>query len=132
MADGSVYMGGARVATSTVANGTQTDHVLKVTTVAADGVATGSASSATKTSVDSATASTSILAANTARRGATITNTDANDLYLDLSGGTASTTSYSVKIATEGYYELPYGYTGAVTGAWGADGAGAALVTEFE
>lgn len=86
----------------------------------------------TKTSVNSAAVSTTILAANTARLGATITNTDGNALDLDLSGGTASTTSYSVQIAPGGYFELPSPvYTGKITGIWTADGSGAALVTEF-
>lgn len=72
-----------------------------------------------------------ILAANGNRKGASITNTDANVLYLDLSGGTASSTSFSVLIPTNGYFEVPFGYTGAITGIWAADGAGSALVTEF-
>jgi hypothetical protein len=90
------------------------------------GCATGA-----KTAVDSGTSSVAILAANPDRVGAIIANTDANALYLDLSGGTASSTSYTVTVATGEYYELPYGYTGAVTGIWAVDGTGQALVTEF-
>lgn len=85
----------------------------------------------TKSAVASATGSTTILLANAARKGATITNTDANALYLDLSGGTASSTNFSVSIAANGYYEVPFGYAGLITGAWAADGSGSALVTEF-
>lgn len=85
----------------------------------------------TKTAVNSGTGSVNILASNANRKGATITNTDANALYLDLSGGTASSTSFSVAIAANGYYEVPFGFTGLITGIWAADGAGAALVTEF-
>ena len=84
-----------------------------------------------KTSVNSGIASVTILALNANRKGATITNTDANALLLDLSGGTASSTSFSVSIPANGYYEVPFGYTGLITGIWAADGAGAALVTEF-
>lgn len=84
-----------------------------------------------KTSVNSGTGSVTILASNAARKGATITNTDANVLYLDLSGGTASSTSYSVPVSSAGFYTVPFGYTGAITGIWAADGSGAALVTEF-
>lgn len=86
---------------------------------------------AAKTSVASGTASVTILAANANRRGATISNTDANILYLDLSGGTASATSFTVAVAANGYYEVPFGYTGLITGVWAVDGTGAALVTEF-
>jgi hypothetical protein len=86
----------------------------------------------TKSTVNSGIASANILASNASRKGATITNTDANVLYLDLSGGTASSTSYSVAVASGGFYELPWPtYTGLITGIWAADGAGAALVTEF-
>lgn len=85
----------------------------------------------TKSSVNSGVASVTILASNASRKGATITNTDANALYLDLSGGTASSTSYSVAVSSAGYYEVPFGYTGLITGIWAADGTGAALVTEL-
>lgn len=85
----------------------------------------------TKSAVNSGTSSVTILASNANRKGATVTNTDANALYLDLSGGTASSTSFSVAIAANGYYEVPFGYTGLITGIWAADGAGQALVTEF-
>jgi hypothetical protein len=85
----------------------------------------------TKTSVNSGTSSVTILASNANRKGATVFNTDANALYLDLSGGTASSTSFTVSVATNAYYEVPFGYTASITGIWAADGAGAALVTEF-
>lgn len=108
-------------------------YIQQVQTVNADGSDPNApVSSATVTSVDSATASTNILAANAARKGAIITNTDENSLYLDLSGGTASATNYSVELATDGTYQVPFGYTGAITGIWAVDGTGAALVTEFE
>lgn len=89
----------------------------------------------TKTSVNSGTTSVTILAANANRKGASISNTDANTLYLDLSGGTASATSFTAAMGGGStlptYYEVPYGYTGAITGVWAVDGTGAALVTEF-
>lgn len=82
-------------------------------------------------SVASGTASVTILAANTARKGATIVNTDANILRLDMSGGTASATRYTYALTTGQFCEVPFGYSGAITGIWDADGAGSALVTEF-
>jgi hypothetical protein len=89
------------------------------------------ASTSAVTSVASAAADTTILAANTLRKGASVYNTDANPLQLLLSTGTASATNFSVQIASNGYYEVPFGYTGIIKGIWTVDGAGAALVTEY-
>lgn len=83
------------------------------------------------TSVASGIVSVAILAANAARKGAVIVNTDANTLYLDLSGGTASAARHTRALAQNEAYEVPFGYSGAITGVWAADGTGAALVTEF-
>ncbi|UZJ58562.1 hypothetical protein OKW98_18465 [Pseudomonas sp. KU26590] len=80
------------------------------------------------TSVTSAAANTTLLAANAARRGATIFNESTSVLYLKL-GSASSITSYTVIIAANGYYEVPFGYTGAITGLW-ASANGAARVTE--
>mgnify|MGYP001615376110 CR=1 FL=1 len=89
-------------------------------------------SSGALTSVASAATSTTILAANAKRKGATFVNTDANALCLRLDGGTATTTTaFNVRIIQNAYFELPFGYTGLVTGIWEADGAGAANVCEF-
>lgn len=87
--------------------------------------------SAAITSVDSGATSVTLLAANANRKGATITNTDANALYINMAGGTASATAYSVALALGGTYSVPSGYTGAITGIWALDGTGTALVTEY-
>lgn len=58
---------------------------------------------------------TSILALNVNRLGATIYNEGTAICYMIL-GSTATTTSYTLQIAVGGYYELPFGYTGAVAG----------------
>lgn len=94
-------------------------------------VAEEPASTGTVTSVASAATSTTLLAANAARKGATIYNTDANAVKILLAAGTASATNFSVSIAANGYYEVPFGYTGIITGIWDVDGAGAALITQF-
>jgi hypothetical protein len=89
-------------------------------------------STGTHSSVASATSSTTILASNANRKGARIYNTDANALYLDLSGGTAVAASRAqVKLATDEGYDLPFGVTGLITGIWAGDGAGVASVVEF-
>ena len=79
----------------------------------------------------SAAADTLVLAANANRQGAAITNTDENPLRLLLSTGVASATNFTVSVASGGYYEVPFGYTGQIRGIWDADGTGGALVTEF-
>lgn len=60
-----------------------------------------------------------ILAANTARLGATVYNDSANVLYLALSA-TTSTTSYTVQLPAGAYYEVPSfdgrPYSGIITG----------------
>lgn len=83
----------------------------------------------TQTSVAGSASSVSILAANASRKGATIANDSTAILYLKL-GTTASTTSYSAKMQPDDYYELPYGYIGAVDGIWSA-AAGNARITEL-
>ncbi len=86
----------------------------------------------THSTVPSAATSTTLLAANLRRKGATIFNTDANSLSVNLAGGTATTTTaFHVLLAQNTYFEVPFGYTGLITGIWAGDGAGAANVCEF-
>jgi hypothetical protein len=59
-----------------------------------------------------------------------IENTDANRLHVLLNSGTASTTAYSFSLATNANM-IVEGYTGQVVGIWAADGAGAAMLTEY-
>lgn len=87
-------------------------------------------STSTKANVAGSASSVTILAANTARRGASIWNDSSAILYLDLTGGTASATSCSVKLIADAFYEVPFGYTGLITGLW-ASATGSARVTEF-
>jgi hypothetical protein len=82
--------------------------------------------------VASAAASTSLLAANAKRKGGSIFNTDANALCIRMDGGTATTTTgFNVRLVQNAYFEIPVGYTGAITGIWEADGAGAANISEY-
>ena len=91
---------------------------------------------ATVTSVAAAFATTQLLAANTSRRGATIYNDSATHLHVQL-GSTATLSSFTVVLQgittnVGGYYEVPAGYTGAVSGYWGTAGpTGNARVTEI-
>lgn len=90
------------------------------------------ASSSAQTTVNDNAASVTILAANSARRGATIINDSTATLYLRLSSSSATTTNYTVQIVTNAYYEVPFQYTGEITGIWASDpNTGAARVTEL-
>lgn len=85
----------------------------------------------TYSTVASSASSVALLSANTRRAGASIQNTSTAILYLLLGGGTATaTTAHSVQIPSNGYYEVPYGFTGAISGIW-ASANGSANITEF-
>lgn len=82
------------------------------------------------TSVADTDTNTTLLASNAARLGATIYNESTVDLHAKL-GATASLTSYTIKIAPSGYYEVPFGYTGIIDGIWTSNASGNARMTEL-
>lgn len=84
----------------------------------------------TTSNVSRSNANQTFLASNTARKGATIYNDSGANVYVKLAA-TASTTSFSVQIASQAYYEVPFNYTGIIDGIWGSNGAGAARITEL-
>lgn len=91
----------------------------------------GTASEATLSKVDSAATSATLLAANGARRGVILYNSDANALLLKY-GATASATSYTYRILGGQTWEMPGPiYTGIIDGIWEADGSGSAFLTEM-
>jgi len=73
-------------------------------------------------------ASTLLLAANAARKGATIFNT-AQTVFVAL-GQTPTTSIYATKIPSSSYYEVPYNYTGSINAIAAASGQ-AVNVQEF-
>lgn len=78
------------------------------------------------------TASTTLLAANTARLGASIYNDSSAVLYVSL-GATCTTTSFTVIVPPSGFYESTppaNPYVGIITGVW-ASATGNARVTEL-
>lgn len=84
------------------------------------------------TSVASVATSTTLLAANANRIGVTIHNSDANALFVKYGATATTTTSYTVKIASDGYWEMPNPiYRGILDGIWAADGSGSAQITEL-
>ncbi len=92
----------------------------------------GGSATGTKSNVAGSASSVTILASNTSRKGAIIYNDSTAVLYLDLSGGTAASTSYSVQLPANAYFELPGPnvYNGAITGIW-SSATGNARVTEW-
>lgn len=79
-------------------------------------------------SVESSASSVQLVAARRGRRGCCIFNDSTQVLYVKL-GTTASTSSFTVKMAAGDYYETPFGYTGAIDGIW-ASANGNARITE--
>lgn len=69
------------------------------------------------TSVASAIVTTPLLASNPNRRGFTIYNESTQILYLALFA-TASLTAYTLQMVPGSYFEVPFRYTGAVSGIW--------------
>lgn len=90
----------------------------------------GTSSTGTLSNVSGSASSVTLLASNTSRLGATIYNDSSAILYIKLNSGAATTTSFTYKAMPEAYYEVPFGYTGAITGIW-ASATGAARVEEF-
>jgi hypothetical protein len=93
------------------------------------------ADTGTVSSVASSASSVTLLAANTLRKGATITNDSTQVLYVKLAASAASTSSYTVALAGAAsapfaYYECPYAYSGEIRGIW-ASANGNARVTEL-
>lgn len=80
------------------------------------------------TSVAGSAASVTCLALNANRLGATIYNDSTADLYIKL-GATASVTSFTVKAFTDGFFTVPFGYTGVIDCIW-SSATGNARVTE--
>lgn len=69
-----------------------------------------------------------VLASNAARKGASVYNFSTATLYLAM-GTAASSASFSVAMASNSYFEVPFNYTGILTGQWTAAN-GSAHVTE--
>ncbi len=88
------------------------------------------AGTSTATNVASALVNTLILAANVGRLGATVYNDSNARLFLKL-GAVASTTSFTIELGPQDYYEVPFFYTGIIDGIWAPVASGDARVVEF-
>lgn len=101
-------------------------------TIATDDAIQQRPGTGTNSSVSASTSAGTLIASNSSRKGATIENNSTSaTLYVLLSGsGTVSSTVKSLTILAGSYYEVPFGYTGRITGVW-ASATGFASVTEF-
>ena len=70
-----------------------------------------------------------IAVSNANRKGLTVFNEGAGNLHITIGTATTSTSSYTIRLATGDYYELPYNYTGLIGGIFAT--AGTARVTEI-
>jgi hypothetical protein len=83
----------------------------------------------TPISVAASITSVTLLAANSVRKGAAIWNNSTANLYLEF-GAAAATNAFTVRLSAGGYYEIPFTYTGQISGIWDSAN-GVALVREF-
>lgn len=81
------------------------------------------------TSVAGSVSNVTLLASNASRIGATISNDSTSNLFLKL-GAIAASTSYTVKLSTDDFFEVPFGYTGIIDGIWSV-ASGDARITEL-
>jgi len=88
------------------------------------------AATSTLTNVSDTAVSTTLLASNASRLGATIYNDSTETLFVKF-GAAASSSSFTAKVFPDGYFEIPKRYTGIIDGIWAADAAGAARMTEL-
>src|SRR5258708_7827458 len=85
----------------------------------------------TLSSVGAAVANTQLLASNVNRKGFSVFNDSTAIMYLAFNA-TASTTSYTVQVSANGFFEMPTFpiYTGQINAVWSA-AAGSARITEI-
>ncbi len=112
-------------------NGTTWDRIRVANTgrLQVDVVSSPSPGTGTLANVSASVTSVTLIALNAARRGATIWNDSTDILYVKF-GSAATATSCTVKLVGDAFYEVPFGYTGIITGIW-ASATGAARVTEL-
>ena len=86
---------------------------------------------APSTSVALTTGASVVMAANNSRYGVSVSNPTAAICYLlTAASGTPSASLHQAAVPPGGYWECPFGYTGAIRGAL-STGSGSVLVTEF-
>lgn len=90
---------------------------------------------ATRSSINDVATSSTVLAANTARKGASFVNASTSLLYLKYGITATATTGHDVQIGSNEYFELPeYNgqvYKGRIDGIWSADASGSVNIVEY-
>lgn len=121
---------GRRIEIAAIGSGSDNDPY--ILSVGVDSGFTNSKSSnATLSNVSSSASNGTLLSQNTDRIGVLIFNDSTSILYLKY-GATASVSSYSVRMESGSYWEMPQPiFTGQIDGIW-ASANGAARVTELE
>lgn len=109
-------------------------NTTQLSTSSTQTVVTAKAATSTTVSVASSSTAATILAANANRLGATIANNSTSILYLTL-GASSTSTAFTATLAplatgVAAYYEVPFRYTGIITGQHGTASNGAVCVTE--
>lgn len=89
-----------------------------------------SSTSGTLSSVSGSVTQVTILAANSSRKGGTVYNDNTASTLKLACNSTVTSTSFTVALQPKDYWEIPYNYTGIITGIFSI-AAGAARVTEF-
>ncbi len=89
-----------------------------------------SAPSSSVAAVVASATNVTLLAANTARLGASLYNDSNKSVRVKL-GAVATLIDFTVEIVKGGYYEVPMGYTGIIDGIWVSAPSGDARVTEL-
>lgn len=100
-----------------------------VPVVIASDQTTPTSATATLSNVSNTAVNATLLSANASRKGAMIYNDSNLVLYVKF-GTTATTTSFTVRMASQAYYEVPFGYTGRIDGISTATD-GSARITEM-
>lgn len=114
-------------------NGTIIDVNMGNVSAGSQRVVIGGASTPSQSSVANNTGNVTLLFASSSRLGATIFNDDTAGTGATLKvklGTTASATSFTIAIAPQGYYEVPFNYTGRID-AIASAGTGSARITEI-
>lgn len=85
---------------------------------------------ATFSSVAASLTNVTLLAANPNRKRAILFMDGTSTAFVKF-GAVASTTSFSIKIPTQTYYELTFGYVGVIDAIWSGTINGSVRITEF-
>lgn len=124
--------GGLRIA-GTGSAGTAAPGVVTIQGIAgmtAVTVTTNKGATSAVTSVAQSTSNTVILASNANRLIASIYNNTGQKMFIKLGTTANTTTSYTIPLMPNSYWEVPSDYTGEIDAVWMGSGSGNALVTE--